>query len=259
LRKKTHATPEKKIKSRPPQSTIQHITIILHPSSHHKKKEMTDAFLASIRPPIVINLKDYESKGLQLTNGGNDSPHPDGNIIYCGQRLESNLWSLDHSNMWFNPFLKQGKRKSVVCQCETDEDVRMYRAWIHTTRDGPVRWKEIWKFTGKQLACWCAPGPCHCDVLVQMWRLWFDQWQQQVRDVFGQLQLQNGMSLTEGEQQQQEKFMLEKVVITEPTLELLQQAGYSVHHRFPDAFAFGTFQDYIRKPEPCDALVRRRL
>ena len=64
--------------------------------------------------------------------------------IYCGRPSE-----------WGNPFEigKDGTREEVI---------EKYRVWLLTNADLMGRIPEL---KGKVLGCWCAPLPCHCDIL----------------------------------------------------------------------------------------------
>ena len=56
---------------------------------------------------------------------------------------------------WGNPFVigRDGDRAEVI---------RRYRLWIGTQR------LDARELAGKDLVCWCAPEPCHADVLLEM-------------------------------------------------------------------------------------------
>lgn len=58
---------------------------------------------------------------------------------------------------WGNPFLvgRDGTRAEVIAK---------YRAYL--SESGLIRYID--ELTGKRLACWCAPLPCHADVLVEL-------------------------------------------------------------------------------------------
>jgi hypothetical protein len=59
---------------------------------------------------------------------------------------------------WGNPFEigRDGTRGEVV---------EKYRGWIKTQ---PQLLADLDKLRGKVLGCWCAPLPCHGDVLEEM-------------------------------------------------------------------------------------------
>lgn len=59
---------------------------------------------------------------------------------------------------WGNPFhvLTDGTREEVVAK---------YERWI---QQQPHLMKDLHELRGKVLGCWCAPKPCHGDVLVRL-------------------------------------------------------------------------------------------
>lgn len=59
---------------------------------------------------------------------------------------------------WGNPFVigKDGDR---------DEVIEKYRAYI---LEQPDLIRKLSTLYGKNLICWCAPLPCHADVLVEL-------------------------------------------------------------------------------------------
>ena len=59
---------------------------------------------------------------------------------------------------WGNPFVigKDGNREQVL---------HKYRGWVQAQiRDG----LNIRELKGKDLSCWCAPLPCHADILLEL-------------------------------------------------------------------------------------------
>ena len=61
---------------------------------------------------------------------------------------------------WGNPFVMRddtdAERERVIADC---------RAWIV---DQPDLMASLGELRGKRLGCWCAPKPCHGDVLVEL-------------------------------------------------------------------------------------------
>lgn len=59
---------------------------------------------------------------------------------------------------WGNPYIigRDGTREDVV---------RKYRDYILNT---PRLRESLPELKGKRLACWCAPLPCHGDVLMEL-------------------------------------------------------------------------------------------
>jgi hypothetical protein len=43
-----------------------------------------------------------------------------------------------------------------------EEVIEMYRVWLLTNT---TLMDKIEELRGKVLGCWCAPLPCHCDIL----------------------------------------------------------------------------------------------
>ena len=64
---------------------------------------------------------------------------------------------------WGNPFIvgKHGTR---------EECVEGYRKWLtHHENAGFKLWADAEvELKGKNLVCWCAPKPCHADVLLEL-------------------------------------------------------------------------------------------
>jgi hypothetical protein len=60
---------------------------------------------------------------------------------------------------WYNPFQigKDGTREEVI---------EKYERYLLEERPDLV--ERLPELTGKILACWCSPGPCHGDVLVRL-------------------------------------------------------------------------------------------
>ena len=64
---------------------------------------------------------------------------------------------IDRRTPWGNPFVigRDGDRAAVIAK---------YRAWILTQ---PQLLARLIELRGKRLGCWCAPLPCHGDVLAE--------------------------------------------------------------------------------------------
>ena len=56
---------------------------------------------------------------------------------------------------WGNPY-KIGRDGSRLVVIES------YRRWLEAGRDDPT------ELRGKDLVCWCAPQPCHADILLEV-------------------------------------------------------------------------------------------
>ncbi|MHC4188367.1 MAG: DUF4326 domain-containing protein [Planctomycetota bacterium] len=59
---------------------------------------------------------------------------------------------------WGNPYRMgiDGTREEVI---------EMYRKWILTQ---PHLLEQLYILEGKRLGCWCAPLPCHGDILIEL-------------------------------------------------------------------------------------------
>lgn len=100
--------------------------------------------------PVVINLK-----GKKHIVG--DCCQYDNKILYCGRQCYMGGWKLSKSK-WANPFsAKQHSR---------DGCIKLYEDYI---RNSSELFNQLSELSGKKLACWCSPQPCHCNVLVKLW------------------------------------------------------------------------------------------
>lgn len=58
---------------------------------------------------------------------------------------------------WGNPFI-------VSFRYTREEAIKKYEEWLR--EKGPIA--DIHELRGKDLVCWCAPLPCHGDVLLRL-------------------------------------------------------------------------------------------
>ena len=82
------------------------------------------------------------------------------NAISVGDAVR---WVRLAKTKWANPFkidkpgkLRDGTRAEVIAK---------HRAWIMKQ---PELMAALPELRGKDLACWCAPLPCHADVLLKL-------------------------------------------------------------------------------------------
>jgi len=74
-------------------------------------------------------------------------------------------------NRWSNPFTDQAGDTLAVVRVESRaEAIEAYRDWLGGVRTvpglaPPTREEIVRELRGKVLGCWCAPRPCHGDVL----------------------------------------------------------------------------------------------
>lgn len=111
------------------------------------KQSKLDAFLhhddkvRNLQSPRVVRLK--RSKGIVVQ----------GCDVYIGRRCSLGGWDLK-GGKWANPF-------SVKSSGSVQAAVDAFGSYISEKED-------LHELNGKVLGCWCKPGPCHGDVLVQM-------------------------------------------------------------------------------------------
>jgi hypothetical protein len=98
-------------------------------------------------PPRVLNLRDFPD-GV-----------PDG-AIYCGRSMPWHGKRLKGS-----PFANPFKLGRNATDAERVECIAMYERWLMMQ---PDLLAQLHTLAGHDLACWCAPLPCHCDVLMRL-------------------------------------------------------------------------------------------
>lgn len=78
---------------------------------------------------------------------------------FPGGRLPSDCIRICRPSPWGNPFVigRAGEPRESV--------IRMYRLWLENVLWGHPDFLE--PLRGKKLACWCAPLPCHGDVIAE--------------------------------------------------------------------------------------------
>ena len=68
-------------------------------------------------------------------------------------------------SVWGNPYSrKQGTRAQFQVSSRA-EAIERYEAHV---RGSPELLRSLRELRGKRLGCWCAPKPCHGDVLVKL-------------------------------------------------------------------------------------------
>jgi hypothetical protein len=75
--------------------------------------------------------------------------------VYVGR---AQRWVGLRRSKWANPFKigRDGTREEVIAK---------YRAWL---LGQPELMAALPELRGKDLACWCAPEPCHAEVLLEL-------------------------------------------------------------------------------------------
>lgn len=80
--------------------------------------------------------------------------------VYIGRAMTQGGWALATSE-WANPF--------KIGTMTRDEVIIAYQDMIcKKIRDDPSTIDKLHQLRGKMLGCWCAPEPCHGDVLARM-------------------------------------------------------------------------------------------
>lgn len=77
-------------------------------------------------------------------------------VVHC--KKEKYDVYIGRPSKWGNPFIigKDGTR---------EECINKYRTWILSE---DVLSRDIRDLRGKTLGCWCAPNPCHGDILMEL-------------------------------------------------------------------------------------------
>jgi len=77
-------------------------------------------------------------------------------VVHC-KRATYDIY-IGRPSKWGNPFVigRDGTRAQVI---------KKYRDWLQRQ---PGLLAALSQLHGKKLGCWCAPLPCHGDVLVEM-------------------------------------------------------------------------------------------
>ena len=115
-------------------------------------------------PPVVKNVcksareeEDYKSFA-QWYDGENN--------IYIGKNAAKYTQRSVCDSKWTNPFMcvdwSVSKEEWVL-----EDLVNCYENYV---RRNPKLMNSLYELEGKQLGCWCKPGPCHGDVLVKLYK-----------------------------------------------------------------------------------------
>jgi len=82
------------------------------------------------------------------------------NAREVGQLSNSRQVYVGRPSKWGNPFKigRDGNRDEVIAK---------YREWIAVQ---PELLADLHELIGKDLVCWCAPEPCHADLLLGLAR-----------------------------------------------------------------------------------------
>ena len=88
--------------------------------------------------------------------GGEATDAPNPRVVHC-KRGHYDIY-IGRPSKWGNPFVisPSASRADVIAQ---------YERWIVCQ---PELMAALHELRGKVLGCWCAPQPCHGDVLVRL-------------------------------------------------------------------------------------------
>ncbi|BBI30470.1 DUF4326 domain-containing protein [Acanthamoeba castellanii medusavirus] len=101
-------------------------------------------------------------KVVRITHANKDDP----NLVYIGREWNKGGYDLKESK-WHNPFFL----KKDATPAERQKCLDEFRSHI-TSKYGCGKYlmRALPELAGKTLGCWCAPLPCHGDVLVDLLR-----------------------------------------------------------------------------------------
>lgn len=72
---------------------------------------------------------------------------------------------------WGNPYSHRGGTLARYRVAGVEEAIAAYRRHLwRAIEAGRISPEELAELDGKTLACWCAPGPCHAEVLLEAGR-----------------------------------------------------------------------------------------
>jgi hypothetical protein len=97
--------------------------------------------------------------------GGTHAGRKRTRVVHCKREPFDVYIGRGRGSKWGNPFaVKQGTlARHRVATIEVA--LTRYEAWI---RSQPELMAALPELRGKVLGCWCAPGPCHGDVLARL-------------------------------------------------------------------------------------------
>ena len=67
---------------------------------------------------------------------------------------------------WGNPFSHRSSKYQVIRVATIEEAIERYRSWLWSEIAAErIDLEQLAALDGKTLGCWCAPNPCHGEVL----------------------------------------------------------------------------------------------
>lgn len=113
---------------------------------------------AESAPDILAETHDYEPKQMTTIINVHDAPRgwqEDNQYVYIGRK--NTQYNVPQSK-WHNPFRVHGplSRHDVI---------EAFREYLMLE---PELLADLHELQGKILVCWCAPLPCHGDILIDL-------------------------------------------------------------------------------------------
>ena len=123
-------------------------------SDGKKEYKTTDGKVRDSRSTTLVNVKVKYLRPRGYHSFMEWSRDP--NHVYIGRNMSCYIPGA-RGSMWRNPFSakKYGRR----------ECIEMYEKEL---RSNEFLMSRLGKLKGKELGCWCAPEPCHGDVLLKL-------------------------------------------------------------------------------------------
>lgn len=85
-------------------------------------------------------------------------------VVHC-KRSQYDVY-IGRPSIWGNPYSHKPGTLAKYRVATVREAISAYRDWITGNPDLIARARR--ELRGKVLGCWCAPGPCHGEVLVEL-------------------------------------------------------------------------------------------
>lgn len=86
-----------------------------------------------------------------------------------GWRKPAGAVYVGRPSKWGNPFMVETARKFKPAGTDFElrrACVRAFAIWAAERMGNEPDW--LAPLRGKDLACWCGPGPCHADILLEL-------------------------------------------------------------------------------------------
>lgn len=82
-------------------------------------------------------------------------------------KIDRNSYYIGRGSKWGNPFthIKDKKTKALYIVDTREEAIEKYRDWL---LNNTILIHSLRELVGKDLVCYCAPLPCHGDILKEL-------------------------------------------------------------------------------------------